>query len=73
MKFAHLPTYSPDFNLAEYIIHQLRLKLLHHLPLGVTVLEIEDELEAYFEKPQLQSREGIRKTLDHICRMAPQS
>ncbi|MDE5108283.1 MAG: hypothetical protein O4808_14870, partial [Trichodesmium sp. St17_bin3_1_1] len=27
--FIHTPTYSPNFNLVEYIIHLLRLKLLH--------------------------------------------
>ena len=29
VKFIYTPPYSPDFNLAEYIIHQLRLQLLH--------------------------------------------
>jgi len=29
IEFIHTPGYSPDFNLAEYLIHQLRLKLIH--------------------------------------------
>ena len=32
---------SPDFNLTEYIIHILRLRFLHHLPLNVTMEQIE--------------------------------
>ena len=35
--FIHTPTYSPNFNLVEYIIHLLRLKLLHHLSLDVNI------------------------------------
>ena len=30
--FIHTPPYSPDFNLAEYIIHLLRLRFLHDKP-----------------------------------------
>ncbi|NET78221.1 hypothetical protein [Okeania sp. SIO1F9] len=33
--FIDTPSYSPNFNLAEYIIYLLTMKLLHHLPLGV--------------------------------------
>ncbi len=40
IEFIHIPPYSPEFNLAEYLIHQLRLKLLHHLPLGTTIAEV---------------------------------
>jgi hypothetical protein len=35
--FIHTPTYSPNFNLVEYIIRLLRLKLLHHLSLDVNI------------------------------------
>ena len=38
VEFLHTPPYSPDFNLAEYIIHLLRLRFLHHLPLNVPLL-----------------------------------
>jgi transposase len=31
VEFIYTPPYSLDFNLAEYIIHLLRLELLHHL------------------------------------------
>ena len=35
--FIHTPTYSPNFNLVEYIIHILRLKLLHHLSWDINI------------------------------------
>ena len=41
INFIYTPTYSPNFNLVEYIIHLLRLKLLHHLPLGITIQEVQ--------------------------------
>ncbi len=28
VEFIYTPPYSPDFNLVEYLIHQLRLQLL---------------------------------------------
>ena len=32
VRFIDTPRYSPELNLAEYIIHQLRLRHFHHLP-----------------------------------------
>ncbi len=37
--FIHTPTYFPNFNLVEYIIHLLRLKLLHYLSFDVNIQE----------------------------------
>ena len=37
IEFIHTPPYSPDYNLVEYLIHQLRLTLLHHQPVGTTI------------------------------------
>ncbi|MDJ0554044.1 MAG: hypothetical protein QNJ68_06325 [Microcoleaceae cyanobacterium MO_207.B10] len=38
--FLDTPSYYPNFNIGEYIIHLLRLKLLHHLPLAVNMQKI---------------------------------
>ncbi len=67
VEFIHTPPYSPHFNLAEYIIHLLRLQFLHHLPLGVNIQQIREKLENYFQKSQLQSSEQIQNTIRHIC------
>lgn len=48
VEFLHTLPYSPNFNLAEYIIHLLRLRFLHHLPLNVTIEQIKEKLGDYF-------------------------
>ena len=67
VEFLHTPAYSPDFNLAEYIIHLLRLRFLHHLPLDITIEQIEQKLSDYFLSHQLQTPPQIKNTIDHIC------
>ena len=70
IEFIDTPTYSPDFNLAEYIIHQIRLKILHHLPSDITLVEIENKLVKTLKKKQLQTREQVQKTINHILKLA---
>lgn len=70
VEFIYTPPYSPHFNLVEYIIHLLRLKLLHHLPVGMTIEQIREKLEKYFQSSQLQTPEQIQNTIGHICALA---
>ncbi len=65
--FIHTPTYSPNFYLVEYIIHLLRLQLLHHLPLGVNIQQVKEKIENYFKFNQLQTPEQIQNIIKHIC------
>lgn len=65
--FIHTPCYSPNFNLVEYIIHLLRLQLLHHLPLGINIQQVQEKLENYFKFNQLQTPEQIQNIIKHIC------
>jgi hypothetical protein len=67
--FINTPSYSPDFNLAEYIIHQLRLKLLHHLPAKTTLTDIADKIRTFLKKGQLQTQEQVRNTINHILKL----
>ena len=46
--FIHTPTYSPNFNLVEYIIRLLRLKLLHHLSLNVNIQQVKGYIRTFF-------------------------
>jgi transposase len=69
-KFINTPSYSPDFNLAEYIIHQLRLALLHHLPAEVTLSDIEAKIVNFFKDNHLQTPQQIANTLNHILKLA---
>ena len=73
LEFIHIPPYSPEFNLVEYLIHQLRLKLLHHLPLGTTMADIESEIETYLQNHQLQTPQQVQNTINHICNLTTQS
>ena len=59
VEFIYTPPYSPDFNLVEYLIHQLRLQLLHHQPVDTTIELIRAKLEQYFQVNQLQTPQQI--------------
>jgi transposase len=70
VEFIYTPPYSPNFNLVEYLIHQLRLQLLHHQSAGMTIELIRDNLEQYLQINQLQTPQQIQNTIAHICSLA---
>lgn len=70
VEFIHIPAYSPDFNLAEYEIHLLRLEKLHHLPANITIAEMETKLK---DVKVLMNSAQISNTLEHIFALAPMS
>lgn len=66
VEFIYLPAYSPKLNLVEYVIHLLRLRFLHHLPLGTSLEKIEQQLEQFLQSDQFLSSEQVQKTLNFI-------
>ena len=66
VEFVDLPAYSPDFNLVEYIIHQIRLQILHHQPIGMTLEQVKARLEQHLQKGQMQTKQQIQNILKHI-------
>jgi hypothetical protein len=62
----YVPSYSPKLNLVEYVIHLLRLSFLHHLPVGTTLSQIEQQLEQFLASNQFLSAEQVQKTLNFI-------
>jgi len=70
VEFIYTPPYSPNFNLVEYLIHQLRLQLLHHQPVGMAIELIQEKLEKYLQSNQLQTPQQIQNTIAHICSLA---
>jgi DDE superfamily endonuclease len=66
VEFVYTPPYSPNFNLVEYLIHLLRLRLLHHLPSGTSIEQVEMKLKTFFETQQLQTPIQISNTIQHI-------
>ena len=70
VEFIDTPRYSPDFNLAEYMIHQIRLQILHHQPADMKLDEIEKRLKIKLKEKQLQTSEQIQNTVKHILSLA---
>lgn len=66
IEFIYTPPYSPNFNLVEYLIHLLRLRLLHHLPIGMNIEQVKMRLKTFFETQQLQTSTQILNTIKHI-------
>jgi transposase len=66
IEYLYVPPYSPKLNLVEYVIHLLRLRFLHHLPLGTTLTQIDNQLEQFFLSHQFLSVEQVKKTLNFI-------
>ncbi len=71
VEFLYLPSYSPKLNLVEYVIHLLRLRFLHHLPIGTTLAQIEQQLNQFFDSHQFLSAEQVQKTLNFIFSLIP--
>lgn len=69
LRWHDTPAYSPALNLAEYLIHQIRLQLLHHCPTTYTLADIQTRLLTLVEETVLQTPEQIKNTLNHIFRL----
>jgi hypothetical protein len=70
IEFIHTPAYSPAYNLVEYLIHQLRLTLLHHQPVGTTIEMIQVKIHQHLQVNHLQTPEQIQNTIAHILALA---
>jgi hypothetical protein len=70
LEFIDTPPYSPDFNLAEYIIHLLRLQVLHHQPVEINIQQVGENLQNFLQNNQVQTPEQIQRTIVHICSLA---
>jgi hypothetical protein len=66
VEFIYTPAHSLNFNLAEYLIHLLRLSLLHHSPIRTSPEEIEIRLKKFFETQQLQTPSQAVNMINHI-------
>ena len=71
VEFLYLPSYSPKLNLVEYVIHLLRLRLLHHLPMGTTLAQIRQQLHQFTNSNQFLSAAQVQKTLNYIFSLVP--
>jgi transposase len=69
LRWLNTPAYSPNLNLAEYLIHQIRLQVLHHSPATFTLEDIQTHLLTTLKDKVLQTTEQIKQTLYHILRL----
>ncbi len=70
VEFIYTPPYSTNYNLVEYLIHQLRLQLLHHQPVNTTIEEVRYRIEQYLQANQLQTPQQIKNIINHILALA---
>jgi transposase len=66
VEYLYLPPYSPQLNLVEYVIHLVRLRFLHHLPMETTLEQIEQKLFQFLDSNQFLSALQVQKTLNFI-------
>ena len=66
VRFLDTPRYSPELKLAEYSIHQVRLRLFHHWPSRPKMDELCETIQSSLKEKQLQTKEQIRATINHI-------
>lgn len=64
--FRFLPAYSPKLNLAEYAIHLLRLRCLHHRPYGMKLEAIIERLQQQLAQRPLLTDCQITNILQYI-------
>lgn len=70
VEFIYTTAYLSNFKFKEYIIHQIKLKVLHHQPIDKTVEEVKVKLKQYLQLSSLQTLEQIRNTIRPICSLA---
>jgi len=71
--FSYLPVYSPKLNIAEYAIHLLRQRCLHHRPYGMTLEEIQQVLGEELASRTILSQKQIANLLHHIENLVDKS
>ena len=66
VNFINTPPYSPDYNLAEYAIHLLRTKVLHHCSEKLSIEERELLIQDYLVNNHIFTVNGTNNTINHI-------
>jgi transposase len=65
IRYINIAPYSPDYNLAEYAIHQIRLKILHHCSEKMNIEERESAILNYLSKYHIFNS-GVSNIINHI-------
>lgn len=68
LSFWHTPSYSPQLNPAEYLIHEVRRNGLYHVPCTLTVYEKAERIQNQLARGSPMTDEQMRKLIDFIAR-----
>ena len=69
--FLYVAAYSPRLTPAEYLIHLIRLKLLHHADPAQNLAQVQQRLEKNVHKKVWLSPEQLLKLLSFIEKSVP--
>ena len=69
VKYINTAPYSPDYNPAEYIIHLLRLKLLHNMSYKAEIQEISDKITEFKNQNLIANKEQVHNIIKHIFKL----
>ena len=69
--FRLMASYSPKLNLAEYAIHLIRQKILHHADCKLDLAEFENRIKTACERGEILTKEQIINILVHIESLVP--
>ena len=68
LSFWHTPSYSPQHNPAEYVIHEVRRNGLYHVPCTLTVHEKAERIQTQLARSSPMSDVQMRRLIDFIGR-----
>ncbi|MDI1298669.1 hypothetical protein, partial [Methylotenera sp.] len=68
LSFWHTPSYSPQLNPAEYLIHEVRRNGLYNVPCTLTVLEKAERIRNQLAQGSPMTDLQMRSLLDFIAR-----
>jgi len=68
LSFWHTPSYSPQLNPAEYLIHEVRRNGLYQVPCTLTVQEKAERIRTQLARGSPMNDQQMRKLLDFIAR-----
>ena len=68
LSFWHTPSYSPQLNPAEYLLHEVRRNGLYNVPCTLTVHEKAERIQNQLARGSPMTDLQMRKLLDFIAR-----
>ena len=69
VNYMDIAPYSPDYNLAEYAIHLLRLNILHYCHANLSLNQKEQMIQDYFQNNHLFTETGVKNIINRIIEL----